>query len=75
MDLPEPELILTALPGQPTASALLADIYARLGKREDAIGLLTEAIDKGRERHCCHIVNQESARGLRANDGSIERGQ
>lgn len=39
--------VLITVPGQPTASALLADIYARLGRYEEAIGLITSAIEKG----------------------------
>ncbi len=39
--------VLHAVPGHPTASALLADIYARLGRYEEAISLITRAIEKG----------------------------
>ena len=39
--------VLLAVPGHPTASALLADIYARLGRYDEAISLITGAIEKG----------------------------
>lgn len=39
--------VLLTVPGHPRASALLADIYARLGSYEEAISLITRAIEKG----------------------------
>ena len=50
--------VLRAVPGHPRASALLADIYARLGRYEEAISLVTRAIEKGNGRAAGQLKSQ-----------------